>query len=381
VRPISLKLKNVFQHEDLEFEFKPGITGVVGRNGSGKSNLLEALYFAISGKTGSDITKLDMLGWKGSAGSTEFRFEYDGVEYALTRNLHSALVSLSGKTLAKPLKNAEANAQVEAMLGTDPSSLYETCWTPQGGLVQVLVMSHAQRVAFFQRLADIRKAEVIRGMLQDSLNQLPNYLDRTEDIRKLAEEREGLHAGLVALENTNNALEDMHRQFKDALPDCQKILGLTTEDQYLALQKEAAGRLALQQSQLQTFLTRNVLEEVPAAEPPSREMEQSRYQVAQRGKLQAEMKDLQSRHDHLLAPACAQPPDEFRKEVQMREPAQPVNALMRSREGKRGVPSSFHSTKPHMRRTPRRQLSWTLLRRLMPSTRSFRQNTRPIRTS
>lgn len=47
----SARLQNYRSYTDSSFEFEPGVNIVVGPNASGKTNLLDALYFSATGKT------------------------------------------------------------------------------------------------------------------------------------------------------------------------------------------------------------------------------------------------------------------------------------------------------------------------------------------
>ena len=47
----GLELRYFRSLERLRVEITPGITSVVGDNGTGKTNLLEAVYFALSGRS------------------------------------------------------------------------------------------------------------------------------------------------------------------------------------------------------------------------------------------------------------------------------------------------------------------------------------------
>src|SRR2546429_601082 len=46
---LRLRLVNFRQHADTELEFGPGITGIIGPNGSGKTSILEAIAWALYG--------------------------------------------------------------------------------------------------------------------------------------------------------------------------------------------------------------------------------------------------------------------------------------------------------------------------------------------
>ena len=47
----ELKLSNFRNYEHLELDFDSGVNLIVGNNAQGKTNLLEAIYYAGSGKS------------------------------------------------------------------------------------------------------------------------------------------------------------------------------------------------------------------------------------------------------------------------------------------------------------------------------------------
>ena len=67
-----LSLRNFRSYERAEVRLAPSITVVAGRNGAGKSNLLEALYFACTARScrtanerevvrfGADVVRLEL---------------------------------------------------------------------------------------------------------------------------------------------------------------------------------------------------------------------------------------------------------------------------------------------------------------------------------
>ena len=50
MRITRLRLRNYRVYEDLDLELPPGLIGVYGANGSGKSALCESIRFALWGK-------------------------------------------------------------------------------------------------------------------------------------------------------------------------------------------------------------------------------------------------------------------------------------------------------------------------------------------
>src|SRR2546427_279236 len=68
---LRLRLVNFRQHADTELEFGPGITGIIGPNGSGKTSILEAIAWALYGVQAvrGDKDSIRRLGAKGRAGN------------------------------------------------------------------------------------------------------------------------------------------------------------------------------------------------------------------------------------------------------------------------------------------------------------------------
>lgn len=47
----ELELKDFKNYREVAFSFRPGLNAIIGKNGRGKTNLLEAVYFILQGKT------------------------------------------------------------------------------------------------------------------------------------------------------------------------------------------------------------------------------------------------------------------------------------------------------------------------------------------
>ncbi len=235
--PIKLTLKNFCQHAFYEHNYTPGVSGITGNNAAGKTNFsYVGQQFAITGKTNTDKTKKDFLKWGTSSGSTCFEFIHDGLEYVLTRGLHNAKVSLIQVATESLPENewnqADANDCMNNILGLSPEVFFAVCFIEQGNLWDILIMSHAKRMEYFQKLTDAWQAEGIRKQLDNGLKMIPNYPDRTEVIKQCEENKEMFQSKLKLEEAAlNQALNNQtHRQPKTT--KAREILLLMSEIVY-----------------------------------------------------------------------------------------------------------------------------------------------------
>jgi DNA repair exonuclease SbcCD ATPase subunit/predicted phosphodiesterase len=59
----KVEIKNFISIEDIEYEVKNGFTLVKGINGSGKTNLFDAIYYCFFGKTTKELTNDEVVRW------------------------------------------------------------------------------------------------------------------------------------------------------------------------------------------------------------------------------------------------------------------------------------------------------------------------------
>jgi len=102
-----LSLENYRKYRKVDIEFPLGLIAVVGRNGMGKTSLVEAIAFALYGKTASrDDLRSCISDWceEGEACRVELEFEVGGSPYRIVRRV-------------RPVQGAQAH-QAELFEGT-----------------------------------------------------------------------------------------------------------------------------------------------------------------------------------------------------------------------------------------------------------------------
>src|SRR3989454_669393 len=129
---LRLRLVNFRQHADTELEFGPGITGIIGPNGSGKTSILEAIAWALYGVQAvrGDKDSIRRLGAKGRAGvEVDLEFRLGAHEYRVKRGLSTAVLHQDGQVIANSLK--AVTDKLERTLGMTHDEFFNTYFTGQ----------------------------------------------------------------------------------------------------------------------------------------------------------------------------------------------------------------------------------------------------------
>jgi exonuclease SbcC len=209
----KVDLLNFCQHRKLTVEFHPGVTGVIGGNGQGKSNLMKAVRFVLIKASGNAGVMADDLNWEaaaaGESGSVELAFEKGGTDGKVKRFVNKGKASLKFGSI----KAASAKATAEAMadvLSVPTRVIEEIVFVGQGQIEKILFDKPAERGKQFQALFGTGSAETIRGLLQkqiaglsdspvdEQIARLQKQLDVTIDprLRELTDQR-GPLAGAI----------------------------------------------------------------------------------------------------------------------------------------------------------------------------------------
>jgi DNA repair protein SbcC/Rad50 len=158
-----LVLKNFkrFRHETIEF--KDGITGILGNNGTGKSSIVQAIFFALYGVQATGIAADYIVSsFAGPKDKCEVRLEFriGGDNFAVLRTFkkgktaaHEASFYKDGKERAHGVSDVEA--EVKRTLGMGPVDFRNTIYAGQKDLLTLLDNTPAKRKEWFLRALGI----------------------------------------------------------------------------------------------------------------------------------------------------------------------------------------------------------------------------------
>ncbi len=154
----TARLHNWCQHRDTTVDFQAGLNGILGANGNGKSNLLDAVRFAFTGESVNAGNKADNVTWGEKDGWVEIDFTVGDTTYTLRRAIAAATVKLTyaGEKITKA---GEVGAFLQRLLGAGTKTLKANVFIQQGQIDSILLDLASDRLAEFQRTFGLDRAE------------------------------------------------------------------------------------------------------------------------------------------------------------------------------------------------------------------------------
>jgi DNA replication and repair protein RecF len=178
VRAVRLTLRDFRSHEAADVRLGPGLTVIAGRNGAGKTNLLEALYFACTGRScrtanerevvrfGSELTRLELL-CEDALGRHDISVGFKPGDPKRLRVDGAPVDNLTGVE-ARPLVAVFLPDRLELVLGAPAlrrshlDQVVAALWPARSGTRRAYSAALAQRNAL---LSSIRAGRAGRGSL------------------------------------------------------------------------------------------------------------------------------------------------------------------------------------------------------------------------
>jgi exonuclease SbcC len=158
-----LILKNFKRFKNQEIRFHEGITGIVGNNGTGKSSIVEAIFFALFGVSGGGIASehvVSSFAGPGEKCEVSLDFQVGADTYTITRTfrkgktfLHDVVLTCKGLVRASGVSGVET--EIRRVLGMGPNDFRNTIYAAQKDLLTLLDLTPGKRKEWFLRALGI----------------------------------------------------------------------------------------------------------------------------------------------------------------------------------------------------------------------------------
>ena len=175
----KLKLENFKKYRSYEINFELGLVGIIGKNGSGKSTIFEAILFALYGELKNKGYKEIVRNAEASTKdvvSVELDFEFENTEYKVIREFRGKALSanaklyLNGELIASGAK--EVTNYIIKMTKMSKDAFVHTLFASQKELTSLSSLKNEDRKKMIRKLLGLEKIDFIENSLIEKSRQL-----------------------------------------------------------------------------------------------------------------------------------------------------------------------------------------------------------------
>lgn len=171
-------MQNYKKYRDFTLEFVEGLTGIIGRNGSGKSTIFDAITFALYGDVrGEKDTIRNAKADEKDAVSVTLLFEIEGENYRVVREMRGK--SLTAKAylydgddelMAESAKGV--TSEIIRLIGMNREAFMHTVFASQKELTALSGLKSEERKKIIRKLLGLEKIDKIEQEIKSKLTDL-----------------------------------------------------------------------------------------------------------------------------------------------------------------------------------------------------------------
>lgn len=255
---ISVELKNFCQHADKLVEFSSGLNAIVGSNGAGKSTILNAIGFCLTGTISVAGVKADNIrqqAAKTAKSYVKLVFQHADMIVTVQRNLRpktpNAIMTINGGE--EIVGESAVDAEIVKLLGVPQDVITNMVVVGHGDLFGFLQQTQGARLDQFQKLFRLEQA----AKLYDGIGKYLNAMTIPVITESMAElqiqvTQEQLDLDALEVQLASPAMDAVATQ--QAIDECQNVLQVAAQVQQRKQQLEGNRQslLALQATRSQT---------------------------------------------------------------------------------------------------------------------------------
>jgi len=178
----KLTLKNFRQYKNTTIDFKEGLIGIIGKNGSGKSTIFNAIVCALYGvlPTAKEYV-LSVFAEEKATVSIELLFEIDNTQYRIVREFRgknlNQYASLYKNDVAIVTGATDVNRTVEDILGMPQDAFTHSVFAAQGELRQISETGGSDRRELIRKIMGFSLLDDILQIIRDDRNNKRRFIE------------------------------------------------------------------------------------------------------------------------------------------------------------------------------------------------------------
>ena len=169
---LNLKLQNFKRYENYSLEFQEGLIGIIGKNGSGKSTIFEAILFALYGELKNKGYKEIIRNSNASIKDVvlvELEFEFESVTYKVCREFRGKALSANAKFYKEneliTTGAKEVTTSIVSLTKMSKDAFLHTLFASQKELTNLSTRKPEDRKKMIRKLLGLEKIDFIEDLL------------------------------------------------------------------------------------------------------------------------------------------------------------------------------------------------------------------------
>ncbi len=258
----KLELSNFKRYRQKEFNFNLGLTGLLGKNGSGKSTIFEAIIFALYGESSTNRELIKNAECEDKeAVEVALYFNIQGREYLVKRELRGKSLTAkanlydgSGELIATSVK--EVNSEIVKLIGMNKDAFSNTVYASQKQLSALSSLKSEERKKIIRRLLGLEKIDKIEKELVFKIRELKRDIKSFNEVLMSSEEIAKIEAKITEtkelLQKCKKELQELNNKEALSQKEVEATLAKLEEQQKL---KESFNKLNSAISELKLNIT------------------------------------------------------------------------------------------------------------------------------
>ena len=194
---LNLKLENFKKYKNFKIDFSLGLIGIIGKNGSGKSTIFEAILFALYGELKNKAYKEIIRNSDAStkdAVVVELIFEFENYEYKIIREFRGKALSAN----AKLYKNEDlvctgardVTSRIISLIKMNKEAFLATLFSSQKELNALSSLKNEDRKRMIRKLLGLEKIDFVENELIQKSRALKREIQAFAEVLLSSEDEE-----------------------------------------------------------------------------------------------------------------------------------------------------------------------------------------------